>query len=132
MPSVVGMIVALIVDEVFLDYPHDGVSRPSFVTNREVLTFTLSGLSKISGLPQMKLAWIATSGPAQAVAAALERLEVVADTYLSMNAPIQLAAGVLLEQRKKIQPLLHERVRTNLAELDRQLALHKTSAASTD
>lgn len=119
--------VALIVDEVFLDYPHDGISRPSFVTNREVLTFTLSGLSKISGLPQMKLAWIATSGPAQAVAAALERLEVVADTYLSMNAPIQLAAGVLLEQRKKIQPLLHARVRTNLAELDRELALYKTA-----
>ena len=92
---------ALIVDEVFLDYPHDGVPRPSFVTNQEVLTFTLSGLSKISGLPQMKLAWIATSGPAQAVAAALERLEVIADTYLSMNAPIQLAAPVLLASEKK-------------------------------
>jgi alanine-synthesizing transaminase len=118
---------ALIVDEVFLDYPHDGVSRPSFVTNREVLTFTLSGLSKISGLPQMKLAWIATSGPAPAMVAALDRLEVVADTYLSMNAPIQLAAGVLLEQRKKIQPLLRERVRTNLAELDCQLALQKAA-----
>ena len=57
---------ALIVDEVFLDYPHDGVPRPSFVLNQDVLTFTLSGLSKISGLPQMKLAWVATSGPAPA------------------------------------------------------------------
>ncbi len=56
---------ALIVDEVFLDYPHDGVRRPSFACNQDVLTFTLSGISKISGLPQMKLAWIAVSGPAE-------------------------------------------------------------------
>ena len=73
---------ALIVDEVFLDYPHDGVRRPSFVLNPDVLTFTLSGLSKISGLPQMKLAWVAASGPAPAVTAAMDRLEVIADTYL--------------------------------------------------
>ena len=95
---------ALIVDEVFLDYPHDGAPRPSFVLNPDVLTFTLSGVSKISGLPQMKLAWVAASGPAPAVAAAMDRLEVIADTYLSMNAPIQLAAATLLEQRKNIQP----------------------------
>ena len=87
-----------------------------------MLTFTLSGLSKISGLPQMKLAWVATSGPAPAVTAAMDRLEVIADTYLSMNAPIQLAATVLLEQRKNIQPLLLDRLRVNLAELDDQLA----------
>src|SRR5580693_351550 len=49
---------ALIVDEVFLDYPHDGGLRPTFAADQNVLTFTLSGLSKISGLPQMKLAWI--------------------------------------------------------------------------
>ena len=116
---------ALIADEVFLDYTHESAPRASFAINRDVLTFTLSGLSKISGLPQMKLAWVATSGPETAVAAALERLEVIADTYLSMNAPIQLAAAVLLEQRKKIQPLLLDRVRANLAELDRQLALQK-------
>ena len=120
--------VALIVDEVFLDYPHDGARRTSFATsvNHGALTFTLSGLSKISGLPQMKLAWVATSGPENMVSEALARLEVIADTYLSMNAPIQLAAGVLLEQRKKIQPLLLDRVRANLAELDRQLARQKT------
>ncbi len=56
----------------------------------------------------------------------MDRLEVIADTYLSMNAPIQLAAATLLEQRKKIQPLILDRVRTNLAELDRQLAQQKT------
>lgn len=118
---------ALIVDEVFLDYPHDGAARPSFVSNPDVLTFTLSGLSKISGLPQMKLAWVGASGPQQTVTAAMERLELTADTYLSMNAPIQLAAGSLLGQRKSIQPLILDRVRANLAELDRQLAQQKAS-----
>jgi alanine-synthesizing transaminase len=117
---------ALIVDEVFLDYPHDGSLRPSFVSNSDVLTFTLSGLSKISGLPQMKLAWVAASGPCGTVTAAMDRLEVIADTYLSMNAPIQLAAATLLEQRKKIQPLILDRVRTNLAELDSGLVSQKT------
>jgi alanine-synthesizing transaminase len=118
---------ALIVDEVFLDYPLDGSPRPSFVSNREVLTFTLSGLSKISGLPQMKLAWVAASGPDESVTAAMDRLEVIADTYLSMNAPIQLAAATLLEQRKKVQPQILDRVRTNLTELDGQLAPQKSS-----
>jgi alanine-synthesizing transaminase len=116
---------SLIADEVFLDYPHDGVLRPTFATNHAVLTFTLSGLSKIAGLPQMKLAWIATSGPKDLVNTALARLEVIADTYLSMSTPIQLAAPVLLEQRKSIQPQLLNRVRTNLKELDRQLAQQK-------
>src|SRR5271165_3375313 len=117
---------ALIADEVFLDYAHDGVPRPTFATNQDVLTFTLSGVSKISGLPQMKLAWIVASGPDKAASAALARLEVIADTYLSMNAPIQLAAPVLLEQRHSIQALLLDRVRANLSELDRGLAKHKT------
>jgi alanine-synthesizing transaminase len=117
---------ALIVDEVFLDYPLDGARRPSFVTNDRALTFTLSGISKISALPQMKLAWIAVSGPPADVDAAMQRLEVIADTYLSLNAPVQLAAGVLLDQRKKIQPQLMQRVGANLAELDRQLARQKS------
>jgi alanine-synthesizing transaminase len=117
---------ALVVDEVFLDYALDGASRRTFATNGDVLTFTLSGVSKISGLPQMKLAWIATSGPVEMVSAALARLEVIADTYLSMSAPIQLAAPVFLEQRYSIQPLLLDRVRGNLTELDRALATQKT------
>ena len=113
---------ALIVDEVFLDYAHDGVLRGSFVSNAEALTFTLSGASKISALPQMKLAWVATSGPEEMVREAGARLEIIADTFLSMNAPVQLAAPVLLDQRKQIQPILLDRLRENLAELDRQLA----------
>jgi len=117
---------SLIVDEVFLDYAHDGERRESFLSNREVLTFSLSGLSKISGLPQMKLAWVAVSGAKEKVAAALARLEIIADTFLSMNAPVQLAAPVLLDQRKTVQSQLLRRVQSNLMELDRQLAQQKS------
>ena len=80
---------ALIADEVFLDYAHDGKACQSFAANHDVLTFTLSGLSKVAALPQMKVAWIATTGPESETATALARLEIIADTYLSMNAPIQ-------------------------------------------
>jgi alanine-synthesizing transaminase len=113
---------ALIADEVFLDYAHNGKSRASFAMNRDVLTFTLSGLSKISGLPQMKLAWVVASGPQEQATAAMALLEVIADTYLSMSAPIQWAAPVLLDQRTSIQRQLMDRVLANLEELDRQLA----------
>jgi aspartate/methionine/tyrosine aminotransferase len=117
---------ALIADEVFLDYAHDRAARQSFAANQDVLTFTLSGVSKISALPQMKAAWIVASGPAPQVEVAQARLEVIADTYLSMNAPIQWAIPALLAQRKSIQPQLLDRVQDNLAELDRQLAAQKT------
>ena len=117
---------ALVVDEVFLDYAYDGKHRPTFAANEDALTFTLSGISKISALPQMKLAWIALSGPQADVAAAMQRLEIIADTYLSLNAPVQLAAPVLLDQRKTIHPQLMRRVGENLAELDRQLAGQKS------
>lgn len=116
---------SLIVDEVFLDYAHDGAARSSFARNGEALTFTLSGVSKISGLPQMKVAWVVTSGPEAMVSTALARLEVIADTYLSMNAPIQLATPVLLDQRKNLQPLLVDRLRANREELDQQLSRQK-------
>jgi len=116
------------VDEVFLDYSHDGASHRSFVTNADALTFTLSGVSKISALPQMKLAWVATSGPDEIVAEAGARLEIIADTFLSLNAPVQLAAPVLLDQRKQIQAILRSRLRVNLAELDLQLAGHPSCA----
>jgi alanine-synthesizing transaminase len=117
---------ALVLDEVFLDYPHDGAYRSSFVSNREVLTFSLSGLSKVSGLPQMKVAWLVANGPEEQVERAMARLEVIADTFLSMNAPIQRATPLLLEQRKSIQPLLLDRLRVNLEELDRQLPKHSS------
>ena len=116
---------AVIVDEVFLDYALDGREHASFASNDDVLTFTLSGLSKISALPQMKVAWVVTSGPDSEVREAMERLEVIADTYLSMNAPMQWAIPTLLAQRKSAQQQLQERVKKNLAELDHQLAQQK-------
>ncbi len=97
----------------------------SFSSNQDVLTFTLSGLSKISALPQMKVAWIAVSGPETQKRDALARLEVIADTYLSMNAPVQHALSTMLEERRNVQPQLIERVRNNLQELDSKLASQK-------
>ena len=119
---------AIIADEVFLDYELTGSANRSFAGNREVLTFTLSGLSKIAALPQMKVAWVVTSGPRELELEASARLEVIADTYLSMNAPIQWAIPALLAQRSDIQKHLQERVKENLAELDRQLAGQKACA----
>ena len=116
---------ALIADEVFLDYSLGADPPLTFSSNRQALTFTLSGLSKISALPQMKVAWIAVSGPDDVKAEALGRLELIADTYLSMNAPVQLAVPVMLQERPAIQHQLTYRVRENLAELDSQLAAQK-------
>ena len=115
---------AIIADEVFLDYALDKKEK-TFAGNRACLTFTMSGLSKISGLPQMKVAWLAVSGPEALRREALARLEVIADTYLSMNAPVQHAVPVMLEERRSIQRQLQERVRENLGELDGQLAAQK-------
>jgi len=116
---------ALIVDEVFLDFVHSASTtelHTSFAANQEALTFTLSGLSKIAGLPQMKFAWLNVSGPERLKTDALARLEVIADTYLSMNAPIQLASPILLNSRHGFQRQLKQRITTNLSDLDRQLA----------
>lgn len=113
---------ALIADEVFLDFALDGQRRKSFARNKRALTFTLSGLSKMCGLPQMKLAWIAVSGPEAAKQGALERLEVISDAYLSVGTPVQVAAASLLETRAAFQAQASERVAANLRELDRQLS----------
>jgi alanine-synthesizing transaminase len=116
---------ALIADEVFLDFVLAAEKPQSFAANNSSLTFTMSGLSKISGLPQMKFAWLVASGPRELKSQALARLEVIADTYLSMNAPVQHAAPALLAQRHGFQRQLMERVRQNLAELDLQLSRQK-------
>ena len=115
---------ALIADEVFLDYAHDGPTRPSLAANRGVLTFVLSGLSKISALPQMKVAWMVVNGPRSEVAQALARLEVIADTYLSLNTPAELALPLLLAQRQGIQSQLRRRIAANRRQLAQQLASH--------
>jgi len=107
---------ALIADEVFFDYAFasDGERAPSPLGSGECLTFSMSGLSKIAGLPQMKLGWIVTGGPAELRAAAEERLEWIADTYLSVGAPAQWAAGKLLEAGGAIQRQIRERTAANL------------------
>lgn len=116
---------AIIADEVFLDYSLSQARPLTFSANRDALTFTLSGLSKISALPQMKVAWIAASGPPALKDDALARLELIADTYLSMNAPVQLAVPTMLAERHSIQAQLMQRIRKNLRELDDQLASQK-------
>jgi len=111
---------ALIADEVFADYAFEpGEDRVrSHAAVSEVLTFTLSGLSKISALPQMKLGWVVVSGPRKELQTALERLEVIADTYLSVSAPIAHALPALLELRKTVQPGMMDRLRSNLRWLE--------------
>jgi alanine-synthesizing transaminase len=111
----------LIVDEVFLDYPlRESAEARSFACGEHpVLTFVLSGLSKIAGLPQMKAAWIVALGPERLRAEALARLEIVADTFLSMNAPVQLAMTSWLAGAGDMQWQILERARGNLASLRR-------------
>jgi alanine-synthesizing transaminase len=110
---------ALIVDEVFLDYSlerDDTETLVSFAVGpHPVPTFVLSGISKIAGLPQMKAAWIAGFGPEAVRQEAMGRLEVIADTFLSMNAPVQLALPSWIAGREGIQQQILDRVRANLA-----------------
>jgi alanine-synthesizing transaminase len=123
---------ALVVDEVFLDYelPMAGSEikerHGTFVGETQALTFVLSGLSKIAALPQMKAGWIAAAGADTLVNEAMARLEVIADTYLSLNSPMQCALPSLLGQRRKVQPQIMARVRGNLAAFDEKLAQQKS------
>ena len=115
---------ALIADEVFLDFSFGKDILPTFASNNKALTFTMSGLSKISGLPQMKVAWLIATGPEALKQQAIARLEMIADTYLSMNTPMQLALPVLLE-RDNFQQQCVERTRKNLAHLDKLVSTQK-------
>jgi len=109
---------AIIADEVFLDYA-DGADPPcTFASDSPALTFTLSGLSKISLLPQMKLGWIVVSGPDELVDAAMQRLDVIGDTYLSASIPVQLALGEMLSMRGDLQKQMQQRLCSNLKFLD--------------
>jgi alanine-synthesizing transaminase len=116
---------AIISDEVFLDYSAESKPHSTFAFDGPALAFTLSGLSKISALPQMKLAWLVASGPQSLVQRAMERLEIIADTYLSPGTPVQLALPKLLGIREEIQRQLQNRITTNLAHLDSALAANK-------
>lgn len=118
---------ALIVDEVFLDFAFDAPPRKTFAANNDALTFTLSGLSKISALPQMKIAWLAVTGPAPQVRSALDRLEIIADTYLSLSAPAQAALPTLLAQRHSLREQLLARIRENRGHLQSELRANSTA-----
>jgi len=112
--------IALIVDEVFLDYGIGANKPASFAAGLEgVDVYVVSGLSKIAGLPQMKAAWVVATGPN--AASAMDRLEVIADTFLSMNAPVQAAMPKWIAGREAIQRQILKRIRANLALLDDQL-----------
>jgi aspartate/methionine/tyrosine aminotransferase len=110
---------ALVSDEVFADFAFSSHEElpPSVAHDGPALAFTLGGLSKSCGLPQLKLAWMAVTGPEDRRREALERLEVVADTYLSVSTPVQLAAAELLARREELQAPIRERTRTNLEAL---------------
>jgi hypothetical protein len=111
--------IAIISDEVFGDFPWPPSTAPlaSMAGERRALTFVLSGLSKLCGMPQMKLAWIAIQGPAAERRDAMLRLEWIADLFLSVSTPVQLALPTLLEARHPFQAAARERIGTNLARL---------------
>jgi alanine-synthesizing transaminase len=110
---------ALVSDEVFADYAwtDDPERVLSLAADGPALAFSLGGLSKSCGLPQLKLGWIAVSGPEALRREALSRLELVADTFLSVSTPVQVAAGALLARRPELQGPIRERVRRNRAAL---------------
>lgn len=112
--------IALISDEVFADYAFgpDAERVTSLTAREEVLTFCLSGLSKIAGLPQMKLGWIAIGGPAGLRGDATARLELIADTYLSVGTPVQHALPRLLAAGSKVQRQIVDRIHENLARFE--------------
>jgi aspartate/methionine/tyrosine aminotransferase len=110
--------IAILSDEVFSDYGFEPVSRVR--GEDRALTFIMSGLSKIAGLPQMKLGWIGAGGPG--ADAAIERLELIADTYLSVATPVQVALPELLALSGEVRAQIGARTRANLDALRSALA----------
>ena len=102
---------ALVCDEVFLDYPAEGVASPgTWAGEANVMTFVLSGLSKVALAPQLKLGWIVVAGPASSTLEACRRLEHIADAFLSVNTPAQLALPDLLRRAEPLRALVRTRV----------------------
>jgi alanine-synthesizing transaminase len=118
---------AIIGDEVFADYPLDPAPDATHVlAGADVLTFSLGGLSKSAGLPQLKLGWIGFGGPSTKVDEALAAYELIADTYLSVSTPVQAAASDLIEHGTAIRAQILTRVRRNLEALRKLAATHPT------
>lgn len=121
---------ALVVDEVFGDYAHGVLPTdklPSFAGSRRALTFVMSGLSKVLASPQLKLSWTLVLGPSEVRAEAMRRLEVIADTYLSVATPVQLALAELLAEQPGVRDAVLRRIARNLAALDGRLAAVEAS-----
>lgn len=117
--------IAIVSDEVFADYPLRPLAgTTSFLGDSRALTFTLGGLSKSAGLPQVKLGWIVVSGPADASEQALERLAIIGDAYLSVSTPVQIAAPSLIAAGVAIRAQIQQRLMMNLACLERLVAAH--------
>lgn len=111
---------AIIADEVFCDYAFGTNAVTTLTGDRKALTFSMSGLSKVAALPQLKLGWIAASGPGHA--AAMQALELIADTYLSVSTPVQVALPALLQAGTALRPQIAQRAQANLAALRSALA----------
>jgi alanine-synthesizing transaminase len=116
--------IALIADEVFADYPIGNAQVSSALGQSAALTFGLGGLSKSVGLPQVKLGWIGVSGPDALVAAALEQLETICDTYLSVSTPVQIAADDLLHDGASVREQIQTRVRANAVALQQAVSVN--------
>jgi alanine-synthesizing transaminase len=114
----------LIIDEVFYSFPfsEDARRAASFAGNKESLTFVLNGLSKLLGLPQLKLAWMVVSGPDAERDDAIKRLEVIADTYLSVGTPVQCALPSLLRHAATITDQIRSRIRSNYQHITEMVA----------
>ena len=125
---------AIIADEVFGDYVYtdDSSHAATMASSSKALTFTCSGISKILGLPQMKIGWILVGGPDDLASEACRRLEVIADTYLSANTPVQCALAAWFARRASIQAEIMERTRGNLASLRSLLAGSRTEPLHVD
>ncbi len=106
---------AIVADEVFFGFPAEAGDRRSFLVEESVPTFVLDGLSKLLGLPQAKLGWIACSGPAGELAEAMGRLEIIADSYLSAGTPTMRALPSLLAREAEFGEAARARIAANLA-----------------
>jgi len=117
--------IAIIADEVFRDYElepgaADEAARPA--TLERALSFTLGGLSKSAGLPQLKLGWLVAAGPDPLVDDALQKLELICDTYLSVSTPVQIAAAELVRRSAAVRAQIADRARANYAALTETVA----------
>ena len=120
---------ALISDEVFFEYALSQDAPVSCTGNQAALTFVLGGISKTLGLPQMKCAWILASGPSPVLQESLARLEIIADTYLSVNTPVQNALGSWLDYAPELQGQIISRVKENWQWLSTRLNGHRHSSS---